>query len=225
VEARTMTCPATAPSGGPYTAPSWPQLHPGEVRYDSPAAQTVLSASGDPSVDQQIDPVAGPGACATPSAADQTGTATYRFPVRDRGFTMLGSPAVLATLSPSGTGASPYPYVAAHLWDVGPDGKTEILVARQTYRPRGPGRQVFQLYPNGWHFAPGHVVKLELAGQDAPYSRPDTTPGTVGVSDLELRLPTAERPNCTSILSPAAPLVPAGEQLAPGVHAKRAGRC
>ena len=225
VEALTTTCPASAPSGGPYFASSWPALHRGEVRYDSPGAQTILSMSGDPSVNEQIDPIAGPGACAAPSASDEQGTATYRFPVKGDGFTMIGSPTVTANLTPSGAGASPYPYVAAHLWDVAPDGKTQILVDRQLYRPAGPGRQVFQLYPNGWRFAPGHVAKLELAGQDAPYSRPDTVPGTIGVTDLELRLPTIDPPNCMSILGPAAPLVPPGEHLVPGVDATPPNRC
>ena len=31
----------------------------------------------------------------------------------------------------------------------------------------GPTRQVFQLHPNGWHFAAGHVAKLELLGADS----------------------------------------------------------
>ena len=35
VEALTQTCPKDAPSGGPYTAPTWTALHPGEVRFTS----------------------------------------------------------------------------------------------------------------------------------------------------------------------------------------------
>jgi hypothetical protein len=84
---------------------------------------------------------------------------------------------------------------------------------------------VFQLYPNGWRFAPGHAVKLELAGQDAPYSRPDNTPGMIAWTDLSLRLSTVDQPNCTTILHPARPFVPAGEQLAPGVDANPTDHC
>jgi predicted acyl esterase len=120
---------------------------------------------------------------------------------------------------------APLPYVSAHLFDVAPGGTSETLVARQTYRLSASGPQVFQLYPQAWHFAPGHTMRLELVGQDFPYSRPDTLPGSVTVSDLQLRLPALDEPNCTTILSPAPPVVPSGEQLAPGVEADPADAC
>jgi dienelactone hydrolase len=224
VEALTTTCPASAPSGGPYFARSWPDIHPGEVRFDSVPARTILSISGNPIVDAETDPVIGQSMCTPLAANDVPGTATYTFGVGGSGFTMIGSPTVIATLKPTSVPEAPYPYVAAHLFDVAPNG-TETLLARQTYRPAGPGRKVFQLYPQGWHFAPGHKIKLELAGQDAPYSRPDLTPGMITVSGLELRLPTLERPNCTTILSPAPAVVPAGEPLAPGIAANPANPC
>ena len=58
--------------------------------------------------------------------------------------------------------------VAARLLDVAPDG-TETLVDRGLWRPAtgGPTKQVFQLHPNGWNFAEGHVPKLELIAADA----------------------------------------------------------
>jgi hypothetical protein len=59
VEALTQTCPASAPSGGPFAAPTWRALHPGEIRFRSAAAQTVISAGGDPAVAAAIDPIAG----------------------------------------------------------------------------------------------------------------------------------------------------------------------
>jgi dienelactone hydrolase len=228
VEALTTTCPASAPSGGPYFAPSWPAMHGGEVRLSGGAApQTVLSTSGDPVVDEQIDPILGPGVCASPSPTSGSatpGSATYNFPVPAGGFTMIGGATVIASMTATSAPDAPYPYVAAHLFDVAPGG-TETLVARQTYRPSSLGPQVFQLYPQAWHFAPGHTIKLELVGQDAPYSRPDTLPGTITVSNLQLRLPTLEQPNCTTILDPAPPVVPAGEQLAPGVTPQPADTC
>ena len=39
VEALTQTCPKAAPSGGPYSAPTWDALSPGEVRYRDDATQ------------------------------------------------------------------------------------------------------------------------------------------------------------------------------------------
>jgi hypothetical protein len=73
-------------------------------------------------------------------------------------------------------------------------------------RPRlnDPGAQVFQLHPNGWHLAPGHVVKLELVGEDSPYLRQSNAPFTVTISDLQLRLPVREAPGTSAqVLAPA----------------------
>lgn len=227
VEALTTTCPASSASAGPYFAPSWAAMHPGEVRFRPPgAAQTVVSTSGDPAVDAQFDPILGPGVCAspTPTSPVTPGTATYSFPVPPGGFTMIGSPTVIADMTATSAPGAPLPYVAAHLFDVAPGG-AETLIARQTYRPSSDGLQVFQLYPQAWSFAPGHTIKLELDGQDAPYSRPDTLAGSITVSNLELRLPALQEPNCTTIFSPAPPVVPAGEQLAPGISADPANVC
>ena len=50
----------------------------------------------------------------------------------------------------------------------------QTLVARGIWRPAtssAPVRQVFQLHPNGWRFAEGHVAKLELLPKDPPYAQ------------------------------------------------------
>jgi hypothetical protein len=70
-------------------------------------------------------------------------------------------------------------------------------VARGLYRidSNAPdGLQVFQLYPAAWHFAAGHIPKLELLGQDAgpapaDYARPSNGVFSISVSNLRLQLP------------------------------------
>lgn len=195
VTAITQSCPVTAPSQGPYRAATWKGLHPGEVSLRSAAAQTVLSTAGDPAVGKAFDPVFGGLACTTAPGADQgAGVATYKLaPATGRGYTLLGSPRVTAKTTVTGTGA----YLAARLVDVDPAGGREVLVARGTYRldPARPnGTQSFQLHPGAWRFAAGHVPKLELLGQDAPYARPSNGTFSVTVSGLTLRLPVHERP-------------------------------
>jgi predicted acyl esterase len=210
VEALTQTCPASAPSGGPYTAPTWRGLHPGEVRLRSAAPQTVLSAAGDPAVSAAIDPIAGQGACATTSAVDEPGTASYRLPgATGAGYTLLGSPTVIADVNVTGA----FPTLALRLWDAGPDGR-QTLVARGLYRPSGDGRVVLQLHPGAWRFAPGHVAKLQVLGRDAPYARVSNGTFAVTVADLELRLPVREQPG-GQVLRPAAAVLPPGATLAP----------
>jgi len=204
-------------SEGPFTAPSWRELSPGEVRFSSTAAQTVVPGSGDPSIGTAFDPiknqVSGEGPCSTASGADQAGVATYRLPaVPAPGFTLLGSPTIVADLATTGTESE----LAARLLDVSPAG-TERLVARGLLRPGG-GATVFQLHPQGYRFAGGDVVKLELLPSDAPYARASNAQAPLTVSNLELRLPVREHPGSLEgvVQAPSPEVLPPGYELAAG---------
>jgi fermentation-respiration switch protein FrsA (DUF1100 family) len=202
-EALTTTCPAASASGGPYKAGDWLSLSPGEIRFGEPAGQTVLPGAGEPSIGTTFDPIAGKDPCATAAGADQAGTANYRLSVPAPGFTLLGSPTVLADLATTGTDSA----LAARLLDVLPDGK-ERLVARGLLRPGSGGDDVvFQLHPQGYRFAGGDTVKLELLPADPPYSRPSNLQAPITVTDLELRLPVLEQPGSLGglVQTPAAP--------------------
>jgi hypothetical protein len=63
------------------------------------------------------------------------------------------------------------------------------------------------LHPQGYRFAGGHQVKLELLPSDAPYSRPSNLQGPITVSSLELRLPVLEQPGSLGglVQNPAPP--------------------
>jgi len=224
VTALTQTCPRDAASGGPFTAPTFQGLARGEVRLASDERRPLLGG-GDASTAAAVDPVAGGGnACATTDAEDAPGTATYRMPAaRGDGYTLLGAATVIAELDV--TGGQDTAQMAARLWDVAPDGSSQTLVARALYRPSGKGTEVFQLHPNGYRFERGHVAKLELLADDAPYGRPSNAPSRVEVERLELRLPVRERPDCETIRPAAAPVVPDGQELAPGVAARSGGGC
>lgn len=193
VTALTQTCPKSAPSGGPYQAATWAKLTDGNVEFRSHPAQTILSSAGSQAISQAFDPVIGGGACVTAPATDQPGVASYRLPAAiGTGYTLLGSPTVTADLNVTGNDA----YIAARLLDVDPATNTETLVARGVYRidPNAPdGRQTFQLNPGAWHFAAGHVPKLELLGQDTPYTRPSNGTFSISVSNLGLQLPVRGR--------------------------------
>jgi predicted acyl esterase len=209
VEALTTTC--GSPSEGPYAAPSWRELAPGEIRLDSPATQTV-TGSGDPAIGTTFDPIAGADACATASEADQAGVATYRLPAApEGGFTLLGSPTIVADVA----GSSKESELAARLLDVSPADGEETLVARGVLRP-GAGDSaglVFQLHPQAYRFASGHEAKLELLAGDAPYLRASNAQApAIEISDLELRLPVLESPGSLGGLVEA----PAPKPLPPG---------
>src|SRR3954453_11720783 len=229
VEAYLTSCPA--PSGaspGPFSAGDWAGLHPGEVRFLAAPAASV-PPQGDPRENQVSDPVAaGNDPCGSvPGASDAPGSATYRLPeVAGTGYTLLGSPTVIGKFAVQGGGAA---QIVGRLWDVAPDG-SEILVAKGVYRPAGSGVEVFQLHANGWHFAAGHTPRLELLGSDSPYLRASNGGSSITASELQLRLPTAEGPDCVQVLSPAAPVLPdpatrISRALAPRVSAVDSGPC
>lgn len=212
----TQTCPKEAPSGGPFTAATWDALHPGEIRQVYAPSVTFGSTGGNPNVSKTVDPIAGGGACATTDAVDQpaAAAATYRVGKVSRAYTLAGAPTVIAKITKLDTGNA---QIAARLWDVDAENSSQTLVARTLYRPVGSGGfEVFQLHANGYRFAPGHTAKLELLGADAPYGRQPSGAFSITVSDLELRLPVLDAPDCTQVLSHAPPFA-AGKPLAPGV--------
>jgi predicted acyl esterase len=135
-----------------------------------------------------------------------------------------GSPAIGATFNPISAAAcatalpGATSQVAARLLDVAPNG-LETLVSRGLWRPTvgtKPVRQVFQLHPGGWYFAPGDTVKLELLPNDAPYGRASNGQRTVTVSHLQLRLPTVNRPGADGglVRRPLPKFLPPGYVLA-----------
>lgn len=219
VEGWVQTCPASQPQGGPFLAASWPKIHPGEVRQVFAPARVLTSGGGSPAIATAIAPNDN-GECARTSAAPEPGTATWRLPpAPSSGYTLMGSPTITAQLDVTGEA----PEIAARLWDVAPDGKTQELVTRGLLRPRLHGRHTFQLGAIGWHFYPGHVPKLQLLGRDPPYARVSNGTFSIAVSDLDLRLPVHEPPTPGSVGWPAAPVVPPGMRLAPGVSATGGG--
>jgi fermentation-respiration switch protein FrsA (DUF1100 family) len=217
----TQTCPGDAPSGGPFTARSWPEISPGEVRFAEPESKLIAPVATNPETAQAFDPIAGGGACATTSSEDAPGTATYRLPAAPAGgYTLMGSPTVNADITAAGLSSQ----IAARLLDVAPSGE-QTLVARGLWRPEAEGRQTFQLHPNGWKFEQGHIAKLELLSADTPYGRVSNGQVSVTIANLDLRLPVLERPGAAggAVVEPGPQVVPEGAAPAPGVDA--AGRC
>jgi fermentation-respiration switch protein FrsA (DUF1100 family) len=186
VTAYTQTCPQSAPGGGPYTAPSWSALHPGTQTFGSAAAQTITSAGGDPTVAAQFDPIAGTSdACKTVTAETEPDTANYTM--SSPGFTLMGLPTVSATVNVTGV----FGELVGRLWDVLPDG-TQRLISRGVYRltDNESGTVTFQLHGNGYQFAAGDTVKLQLLGRDAPYYRASNGTFTIQLSNVTVTLPT-----------------------------------
>jgi fermentation-respiration switch protein FrsA (DUF1100 family) len=189
VNAFTQTCPNTTPAGGPINASSWAKLHPGTFTIaGGKKAKTVTSSGGDPVAASVFDKVLGNDPCPTTPAGKGTGTAVYTAKVK-KGFTLLGLPLVKATIATKGN----YGELAARLYDV--TGGQERLVTRGQYRllNNQKGAITFQLNGNGYKFAKGHTVELEVLGQDPNYLRKSNGTFSFKLSKLTLSLPTRER--------------------------------
>jgi hypothetical protein len=193
VLAYTQHCPRDAAGGLRFTGRSWARLHPGAFRFAGPRNQMVSSAGGSSELAQAFTPNFGTSdACKTVPVERSPGTAVYQRAVRV-GVTLLGRPTVTARIATSG----PFGQLDSRLWDVDPAAGTQLLVTRGAYRLTAGqrGTITFQLNGNGWRFAPGHVVKLELLGRDAPYLRASNGTFDVRVASATVELPVHEPPS------------------------------
>jgi hypothetical protein len=199
-------------------APTWAGLHPDAVTFEAAGDGVSDSAVVGPA-GLATDPISTatlplPGAykgCRkiTPASADPN-TATSLFPA-DRDLVLMGGPVLEVTYDTTG----PDTELNARLWDVAPDGSVQGLVTRGTYRSLdGPGtglRARFQIAPNGYRFPAGHVVKLEVTANDAPYYQQSNVPALVRVDAVRLTRPQrgAEAPAPASAVAPGTAPAPA----------------
>jgi predicted acyl esterase len=184
--AYTQTCPKSAAGGGPFTAATWTKLHPHTVKFGSASAQTLNSAGGNPTIAAEYDPIGGTtDACKAVKAETELNTANYTLV--SPGFTLLGLPTVTASIKTIG----PFGELASRLWDVLPSGE-QRLISRGVYRlnENQTGTITFQLHGNGYEFAKGDTVKLQLLGRDAPYYRASNGTFSIEVTNLTVSLPT-----------------------------------
>jgi len=185
---------------GPYTAPDWASIAPGEIRLlDDGGPQTVDPNGGDPAVGATFNPL-GATACSAAPGAEEPGTANYELPAAPAGgYTVMGAATVIANINLPGDNSQ----IAARLVDVSPDGTTKTLVERGLWRPRKQGPQVFQLFANGWKVEEGHVLRLELLPRDAAqktpggflsnYGRPSNGQQAATIDNVDLRVPELPR--------------------------------
>jgi predicted acyl esterase len=192
VLAYTQTCPTSAPAAGPFTAKEWSQLTTHTLTFGSGETQKFTSAGASPLLAYEFDPITeivregGNGNdCKETKSQLEPNTATYTM--TSPGFTMLGLPTISANVVTTGN----YGQIDARLWDVLPSGQ-ERLISTSVYRltDNQTGAIEFQLHGNGYEFAKGDTVKLELLGRDAPHYRASNFPFSVEVSNLSAALPT-----------------------------------
>lgn len=190
-----VTCDASA--GPVFAGSNLAGMEAGRVAYSSAeAGHATASAPTDSAAGTATDPLAfyvgngqKAGCIKLPAAPPANGAMTsWTFPVCASGFTLMGEP----RLDVSATIAGADVEVNSRLWDVAPDGSM-TLVTRGMYRWTGtPGAVTvgYAMLGNGWAFAAGHRLRLEVTQNDAPYVRLDNYASSMVFDSVELTLPT-----------------------------------
>jgi predicted acyl esterase len=177
-------------------AASWAAIHPRHVAFTATAPGRTSAQTPGPA-GAATDPIStatlpGPGSykgcrIMRPSATDPT-TATYEFPVSTP-LDLMGGPVVDLSFATSGTDVP----LSVRVWDVAPHRAAQGLVTRGTYRFDGAvgSRRTarFQLDPQGYRFAAGHRLKVEVTADDSPYLQESHTPADVTVHRMSITLP------------------------------------
>ena len=220
VTASLQTCPQNASAqfpgdepGETFTAPSYGELAPGTLQLDMTGNQTTVNdASPNPHAanDDPIANLQGNGArCPVETQPAGPGVAVYDSAPLAATATMLG-PTTLS-IDYNATTASGL-QLNSRLYDVFPDG-TAVMVDRGVRRVGvASGTVTYQLLGNGWRFAAGHRVRIEIAQDDDPYLRASSVSSSATVSHVHLSIPIRETlgfPRPKAATPTYVPLVPA----------------
>jgi hypothetical protein len=169
-----------------FEAPSWSGLSTGTLTLSSGTPQVTSNASAGPE-GPATDPIVHSG-CLSASPVEGTGVASWSFAVTQPQM-LMGQPTLTVSFLPTGIDSE----FDVRLWDVSPDGSSETLVSRGTYRALGTAgavmRVTFQTSGNAWLLQPQHTLRVEITGNDSPYYQADNLPSVVTITALKVSLP------------------------------------
>jgi len=106
---------------------------------------------------------------------------------------MLGQPVVSGRVGTTGRNGQ----LDARVWDLDTRTRTQRLITRGVYRltENQRGRFRFTLDGDGWRFAKGHRIVVELFGLDAPTYAPSPTPFSATLTGVRVAVPVRDRPS------------------------------
>ncbi|HMJ36870.1 MAG TPA: CocE/NonD family hydrolase [Baekduia sp.] len=188
--AYTMTCPATAPSGGgPYTATSFDGLSRSTLRFGSAKALKITSKGAGATLAAAVAPLSATASHCLAHPVDKTSKATVT--TVSPGATLIGQTVITGTVATKGR----YGQLDARIWDLNPKTGKQQLIDRGTYRltDNQKGSFRFTLDGNGWKFPKGHRIVAELLGRDAPTYGPSPAAFSATLTKVKVSLPVREK--------------------------------
>jgi acetyl esterase/lipase len=224
-------------AGPQLTAPSFGQLAPDRLRVEVTGDQTTTNHAAPNVHAVHADPVnnlvsnsskcvveSSPGG--GPSAGP--GVATYDSAPLPSEFTVIGQTRL--AVSHAGTGSAVQ--LHARMYDLDPGSGQQTLVDVGLYVPStATGTSTFDLQGNGWRFPAGHVIRLELSQDDAPYIKASNQPSSLTISRVTMDLPVREAragaAGGVTVLrstSPTAPGCVSGRRVVIRLRSRRRGR-
>ena len=172
-----MTCDESGAGDGPFTAASSRTLTNGTTRlqHEAPHARSRSAGKGKELAESSSTRSARRRSHCTPRSPDRTNRKGSIAARVKRATTLVGRPVITGRVTTTGD----YGQIVARLWDLDPRTSEQLLITRGAYRLEDDEQGAFRftLDGNGWRFAKGHRVVVELVGRDAPtYGR---EPGAV----------------------------------------------
>jgi hypothetical protein len=184
VTAITMRCPSGA--GTPYQASSWDRITRRVVRFGRRGSVRITQRGASKELAAELNPLGSTASHCTPRSPDRTNR-RRTFAARSRGVTLLGRPVITGRVRTRGR----FGQVIARLWDLDPRTGEQLLITRGAYRlaRNQRGRFRFTLDGNGWRFAQGHRIVVELLGRDEPTYDAAPEPFRATLRRLRIALP------------------------------------
>ena len=190
VTAYGQSCPRDASRGiGPWVASTVAALARGTLTISGAPKQTITTKGIDKLLAAKLNPlVLDP--CKPLPAAHDTAPGIVVLTKTSPGVTLLGSTAIAVT-HPKASGTS---QIVARIWDVDPRARTMRLVDRSVTRPvANATHETLRLNGNGWRFAKGHRIRIELTAGDPPTFRPSNGSFSLRILTEKATLPTREK--------------------------------
>jgi fermentation-respiration switch protein FrsA (DUF1100 family) len=190
VSAFTMRCP-TGGSATPISAATYSALARGRVTMSSGTTLKIDGKGHDSKLALTLSALSGPGSLCKQLTPDRTNHAVVS--ALSPGVTLIGQPVVTGTVVAKGR----YGQLDARLWDLNAKTGKQRLITRGAYRllDNQKGSFRFVLDGNGWKFAKGHRVVLELLGRDAPTYGPSPNAFSAKLTKVKVSLPVREKPS------------------------------
>lgn len=187
-------CPKGSAGSSPIFASRYTSLQRGAIVMTKRSGRVTSQGGSQRSADA-VDPVKNSDRCLKVQGGSTQ--ATTILSRRSPGFTMLGLPRVTAAVETKGDFAQ----LDAILWEVTGSRaqRRQRMVDFGVFRltKNQKGLIVFQLQGNGYRFAKGSEIKLELRGRTPNLYRPSNGSFSIKLTDIALEIPTRDKPNAS----------------------------